>query len=520
MGWKILSREGGRALNFVFCLFCLCKESWINFLCTTVVQRNILLLSLHNGKASIMFIGRSHEELSIRNQLADKSKAKLIIVYGRRRVGKSRLIKESLRHEKQVLFFEGLEGKDQKEQIDQFLTDLARQTKRIKLDAKNWRQVFQGLGETISQGPWVVVFDELPWMACGRSHLISDLKLFWDRWADNKELSLILCGSVASFMTKHLVHSKALHNRKTLELCVQPLKPKEAGQFIKNRSLSEKAQAYMCLGGIPKYLEQLNPKISLEKNINLLCFTQGGFFVEEYETLFKEQFRSIKSYQKLVEALARGPKNISQLSQETKIAKGGGLKEQLDNLIQAQFIRAYSPYSDGQRKKTRTKIYRLTDPFLSFYLRYLHPNLPIIKQNKRENLFRALTRDSIHQYYGLAFERLGEDAFEEIRHRLKIDLADIVNMGPYFQQSSVRGPGLQIDLLIRRRDRVWTVLEYKYSQKPIGSWVIKEMEEKIKRLRVPEFISVEKVLVSAYGVSSRVKKEGYFEAILTLADLL
>src|SRR3990167_7534117 len=118
-------------------------------------------------------------------------------------------------------------------------------------------------------------------------------------------------------MTRHLVHSKALHNRKTLELCLDPLSPRDSGQFIRNRSLWEKAELYMCLGGIPKYLEQINPRLSLAKNLNALCFSCGGFFVNEYDTLFKEQFRSVKTYHSIVECLAKGPAGLSDLSRKT-----------------------------------------------------------------------------------------------------------------------------------------------------------------------------------------------------------
>ena len=466
-----------------------------------------------------MFIGRRQEVSLIQSYLADRSKVQLIVIYGRRRVGKSTLIKESVKKENHVLFFEGIEGETTKVQIDQFLTDLSRQTGKVKLAAKNWREVFQGLSELIEKGRWVLVFDEFPWMAAGRSSLVSDLKLYWDRWSHNKQLVLFLCGSVASFMTQHIVHSKALHNRKTLELCLHPLSPKESGKFIPQRSFHEKAALFMLLGGIPKYLEQINPRISVEKNINRLCFTAGGFFVNEYETLFKEQFRSIKTYQKIVEELAQTPLNLSDLSRKTKLPKGGGLQSHLENLIRAQFVRGYSPYTAKSRMRTRTKVYKLVDPFLIFYFRYIHHHRSLIEKNKEEDLFRSLVGPSLRQYFGFAFERLCEEAFDDIRKKLGLALADILNMGPYFQHRTTVQEGLQIDNLIRRRDGVWTMMEYKYSEKPIGLEVVHEVEQKIKRLHIPPSISVEKVCIASHGVTKPTQATGYFDAILTLKDL-
>lgn len=467
-----------------------------------------------------MFIGRRYEIQLIRDRLSDRSKAQMLIIYGRRRVGKSTLIKKSLEGLKNVLYFEGIQGESTNEQIDQFLSDLARQTGRVKLAAKNWRDVFQGLGEVIGTGKWIVVFDEFPWMAVGRSNLVSDLKLYWERWAENKDLALFLCGSVSSFMIKYLVHSKALHNRKTLEMCLGPLTPSESGLFIKQRGLWEKAQLYMCLGGVPKYLEQIDPKYSLEKNLNRSCFCSSGFFVNEFETLFKEQFRSIKTYQSIVEALAESPASLSELSVKTKIAKGGGLHEHLQHLISAQFVREYSPFTVAHKKRTRTKLYKLIDPFLIFYTRYIDRNRDVISMNTHENLFRSIAGPSIEQYYGFAFERLCEDAFDNIRKKIKLDLTDVLNMGPYFQRGVEHGRGLQIDNLIMRRDNVWMIVEYKYTKKPIGNHVIDEVSKKIDRLAIPGHVSIEKILVSASGATKAVIGSGYFDHILTLSDII
>jgi AAA+ ATPase superfamily predicted ATPase len=468
-----------------------------------------------------MFVGRKHELSVIHSHLSDQTKAQLIILYGRRRIGKSTLIAKAVEREANVLFFEGIEGARKHVQIEQFLTDLATQTGHVRLGARNWREVFQGLGELIRQGRWVLIFDEFPWMGAGRSQIVSEIKLYWDRWSKNPNICLFLCGSVASFMTRHLVHSKALHNRKTLELCLGPLTPKECGRFISRRSIREKAQLYMCLGGIPKYLEQIDPNTSLEKNLNRLCFSAGGFFIKEYETLFKEQFRSIRIYESIVKTLADSSASLSDLARRVGISKGGGFRGQVDNLIRAQFVREYTPVLLGGKRRSRTRSFKLIDPFLIFYFRYIHPNRDIIARNRRgENLLRAIAGPTIQQYYGFAFERLCEDSTEAIIDRLGLTLADIAAMGPFFQQQ--RGPqrGLQIDWLIVRRDSVWTLIELKYTAAPVGKQVIHDVQRKIERLDVPADVSIEPVLVSAKGATSSAADMRYFYHILTLDDLL
>ncbi len=468
-----------------------------------------------------MFVGREYELSLLREHLHNKDKAQLIILYGRRRIGKSTLIAEAVKNEENVLFFEGIEGARKQVQIEQFLNDLASQTGRVRLGARNWREVFQGVGELVKNGRWVLVFDEFPWMGAGRTQIVSELKLYWDRWKSNPNLSLILCGSVASFMTQHVVHSKALHNRKTLELCLGPLTPSETGLFIPKRGAREKAQLYMTLGGVPKYLEQIDPRHSLAKNLNKMCFSAEGFFVKEFATLFKEQFRTFKVYETIIRELAQSSLNLSDLARRARMAKGGGFQSQVDNLIRAQFVREYVPVSLNGERRSRTKLYKLVDPFLIFYFRYIHPNRGIIARNRKgENLFGSIAGPTLSQYCGYAFERLLEDSMNLILDKLELTLSDIVDMGPFFRQKRGPNTGLQIDWLIIRRDHVWSLAEFKYTASPVGKKVIHDVQKKIEELSPPPEVSIEKVLISARGATKPVFNERFFSQVLTLEDFI
>ncbi|MBF0209074.1 MAG: hypothetical protein HQK53_19615, partial [Oligoflexia bacterium] len=337
-------------------------------------------------------------------------------------------------------------------------------------------------------------------------------------------------------------HSKALHNRKTLEICLPPLSPRESGKFIKDRSSLEKAMLYMCLGGIPKYLEQINPSLSVEKNLNQLCFTPNGFFVEEYETIFKEQFRATKIYQNIIELLTYNSLGMSDIAKKIDVPKGGGLNSYLQNLVRAQFIREYRPTSFDTRQtnqgnklqrrpRTRTQRFKLTDYFLIFYFRYIHQHKDLIYHNSQKaNLFRSITASTFSNYLGFAFERLCEDAIMSILRVIDLELTDIESMGPYFQRRTGdldvssnpqnNTEGVQIDYMIWRRDKVCTIMEFKYHNKLMGMDVVHSMEQKIKKLNLPTNISIEKVLVSANGVSASVKNSKYFNHVLTIDDLV
>lgn len=467
------------------------------------------------------FLGRKNELKAIRERLEDHSKSQLIILYGRRRVGKSRLISEALLKERNILKFEGIEGESTDVQIDQFLNDLSRQTNKVKFAARNWREAFQGLEESIKEGRHVIIVDELPWLAVGKSTLISELKLFWDKWSlINPRLVLFLCGSVAQFMVKHVVHSKALHNRKTLEMALMPLTPIESSQFVNKKGLKDKAILYMCFGGIPKYLEQINPKLSMEKNINQLAFTKVGFFVNEFETIFKEQFRLTKNYELIVYYLSQGPLNISELALKLKIPKGGGVKVYLDNLEKACFVKSYNAFSFGEKTGLRTKRYKLSDPFLIFYFYFVRPNLKIINANDTHDLFPSITEKKWPIFLGLQFEKFCEDSLLVILKKLHYSLPDVTNWGPYFRQKSNNGPGVQFDMVVELRNGSYILMEFKFKVSKIDTDVAKEMQAKIDKMNFSQNITLTKVLVAMNGATRSLEKLDYFDVILTLEDLL
>ena len=241
-----------------------------------------------------MFIGRKYELTIIKQAIVSK-RAELGIVYGRRRIGKSTLLNEAA-PKKNTLYFEALQGVSLKKQVEHFVYQFSKQTGTPIILARNWHEAFDALTLYIKKKRHYVVFDEFPWMASQRRELVALFKYYWDNhWKQNTNLTMVICGSVASFILNHIIHSKALHNRKTFEIKLQSLSAGESKLFFKNfRSENEICKFLIVFGGIPKYLEQIDPHTSFENNIDRLCFQKSGFFTNEFETIFKEQFKVLK----------------------------------------------------------------------------------------------------------------------------------------------------------------------------------------------------------------------------------
>lgn len=469
-------------------------------------------------------IGRTQEQKQIQQVLAS-DRAELGIIYGRRRVGKSALLRECLRKHNDF-YFEAIQGIPKQQQINHFLEQFSKQTHSIPFRANNWQEAFQAITQTFIKGGHFVVFDEFPWMASERNELVAILKYYWDNhWKQNIGLKLVLCGSIAQFMVKHLVHSKPLHNRKTFEMKINPLPPYEAKGFFKEkRSKIEVAQFLMIFGGIPKYLEQLDPSQSLSINVDQLCFSKNGFFYNEFETLFKEQFRSTRMYENIVSLLSRGVHSKEEISRLLHFSSGGGLTNYLKSLEEADFIKLFPSIQIRNRTASRTRKYKLWDEWLMFYFRYMliHKRTIELKRSTH-SLFDALTKQSRSVYFGIQFETLCFKSISKILDQLEIPSSELVDIGPYFRQGtrkSTASIGVQIDLIIQRQGGVWTIVECKFTQSPVGVSVIDEIKQKIRALSLPKNITLEYVLISASGVTRDVVAEKFFHHIFGLEVVL
>ena len=451
------------------------------------------------------------------------NRAELGIVYGRRRVGKSTLL-ENAANVKNKLFFEGIKSASLKQQIDHFTYQLAKNTNTSQIIAHNWHNAFDELTRHIGKKRCYIIFDEFPWMASGKTELVSLLKYYWDNhWKKNQSLTLVLCGSIAGFMVNHIVHSEALHNRKTFEIKLQPLPASETKLFFKDlRSEYEISKFLIVFGGIPKYLEQIDPHIPFENNVDKLCFQKSGFFKNEFETIFKEQFKVTKNYEKIVSNLALKSLSKQELGKKIKIRSGGGLSSYIDNLERADFIKVFNPTTLSGKRKSKTQRVVLWDEWLRFYFTYVEPNRKIIEINTKPGLFEKVAGHSLFNYLGLSFEQFCMKNLPSIFQRIGYDIHTIKDFGPFFRQRKRNGgkdEGLQIDILVHRRAKALTLIECKFSSRPIGSSIVKDIERKIKFLKVLKNYTIEKVLISCSGITNSLEKKDYFHHVLGVEDL-
>lgn len=467
-----------------------------------------------------MFVGRK-KELALLKEAYESGKSELVVIYGRRRIGKSSLV-EAFGEKKSLFYtFEAIEGDATTGQIKHFTELLKSQINDPILSSvsfQKWEHIFSYITEKVinkkTRKKKILFFDELQWMAAGRTKLISLLKYFWDNHWKSKNVMLILCGSVASFMVKKVLHSNALYGRTTLEMLLKGLRPPDVLSMLgKKRNKEEVLKYLLVFGGVPKYLEQINLNRSFNQNLNRLCFSSHGIMLKEVDRIFFNQFREVQSYARIVSFLSHGIFTFGEISKKTKISSGGGLRLYLENLEQAEIIRSFIPFDKGI--KSKIKKYTLSDEYLFFYYKYIKSNERIISESSSKKLFETLTKEGFHSWLGFAFERFC------IKHSGL--LAGIMGFGddvliasPYFKKGD---KAFQIDLMFKRADHVITICEIKYHNKKIGTKIIPEIEKKCSLIKVPRGYTLEKALISLHGPDNALKDSDFFNHYVNVDDI-
>ena len=472
-----------------------------------------------------MFVGRL-KELKQLLDLFDLKKASLVVCRGRRRIGKSTLVQQFGKKASAFLEFQGLpprEGITNADQLNAFSEQLAAQSSIPKLNLESWYQAFLLLNSIIKNQKTVVLLDEISWMGGKDKDFAGQLKILWDtEFKKKSKLILVLCGSVTSWIDKNILNSTGFMGRVSLEITLKELGLYHCNMFWGNKSerinAKEKLKILAVTGGIPRYLEEINPKLSAEENIKRMCFTKEGILFSEFDRIFNDIFlRRAKVYKKIASVLAKGRRTLSEIANELKKERNGHIGRYLDDMTVSGFISKEIIYKPGQNRKTRLCKFRLRDNYLRFYLKYIEP----VSDNIRKGIFKDVALENMIDWeiiMGFQFENLIMNNVRPVCGLLDINLSSIKTAGYYFQKKTKRQNACQIDLLIQTKYTLY-VCEIKF-RKTIPKSVMNDVKEKIDKLKVSKGISVRPVLIYSGDLDQRILKEDYFDRTICFEDVL
>ncbi len=468
-------------------------------------------------------IGREYEWDTLEERVS-RDEAQLIVVYGRRRVGKTYFINEFFHHRFDFKFT-GIYKQPAKVQLFGFSEELSRQSGEKHPVPQNWINAFSMLREYLEAKPekekQVVFFDEIPWMDTPRSGFLSAFEWFWNSWGSARHnLIFVICGSATSWMVENIDQNRGgLYNRATCRMYLKPFNLYETEKYLQSRGIIwtryKMAECYMIMGGIPYYLSLLRPDLTFEQNIDNIFFKDKSELFDEFNNLYHTLFKNSADYIRVVDVLSTKKSGYTrdEIVAKTRLANNGNLTKILNNLEYSGFIRITRMFN----KKKKDMVYQLADYYTAFYYKYIKDNYGT-DEHFWSNSAMSPARNT---WAGLTFEQLCRDHVRQIKKKLGISgiLSDVTS---WRKKKDEESDGAEIDLLIDRRDQVINVCEIKYAN---GEYVIDKEYDRVLRNKVETFRhatdtkkALHLTMITTYGV----KRNMYGNEIVfqvTLDDL-
>ena len=476
------------------------------------------------------FFGRE-VELGELEGLWGKRVASLVTCRGRRRIGKSTLVEEFARRSgARFIKLEGLrpkKGMTERDQLEFFAVKLSAQTGCDKTPPSDWYSAFVRLDRELGgKDRKVVLLDEISWMAQFSLTFPEILKNAWDDlFKKHANLVLVLCGSVSSWIRDEIVENRAYVGRRSLDIVVGELPPQECLKFWGKRASRiaprEIIDVLSVTGGVPRYLEDVNPSLSAIDNIKRLCFTPKSVLREDFDDMFDDVITEQPKFSaRVLRTFVDGAKTATEVADALGITKGGDVTAAIGNLVEAGFLAEAGQINPETGRELREKRFRIRDNYARFYLKCIEPHKRIID----DGAFEIASLDELEGYasiMGLAFENLVVNNYRLLLPLLHLDGVVITSAGPYLRRGT-KGPrgrkGCQIDLLVQTR-RTVCIVEVK-RMKEISREIIADVDRKVRAIKRREGVSIRTALVYDGHLAPVAKADGYFDAIIPISKLL
>jgi AAA+ ATPase superfamily predicted ATPase len=419
-------------------------------------------------------IGREKEKKILSNILSLKE-PEFLAIYGRRRVGKTFLIRNFFNDK--GLYFEvtGQYKTSYKQQLENYYNALFIAFKITSPIPKptSWKEALSLLTfliKTQAENRKIIMFfDELPWLATQRSGLLAALDYEWNtEWSNLKNLKLIVCGSAASWVLDNIINATGgLHNRITRIIHLKPFSLGETEEYLKKRGVRLKPlqilELYMAMGGIPYYLNQIEKGKSATEIISRVCFTDDGLLFSEYDRLFRSLFKNAEVHLKIIQKIVKKGNHISkkELINSGGFSSGGGFRDKIMELVSSGFIREYVPFG----KKSRDSVLKITDEYTLFFMEWIDPIKRRGAISNPDYWLNASTQQKYKTWTGYAYEAVCEKHIQQIIRKLGIaNVAGEIGKWHFFPAVGSKKTGAQIDLVIDRFDDCINICEINFSR--------------------------------------------------------
>ena len=468
-----------------------------------------------------MFIGRERD-LKDLEALWGRDHGVLVTCRGRRRIGKSTLIEEFAYRSAEVFIrIEGLaprKGMTDAAQRRRFCEKVAEYSGHEAVQSATWALAFTQLDELLTTGRrTVVLLDEISWMGGYNPDFAGYLKEAWDcKFRKHPNLVFVLCGSVSAWIAENILDSTGFVGRDSLDIELKELPPLQCQQMLgpagERMSVREKIDLLSVVGGVPKYLEDIRPELSVDENVRRMCFMPRGILFREFDETFNGVFgRKSRTRGRILRLLMSGPKSAAELAEIDGKAPNGSYAKALKDLRIAGYVAGDGGLNPCTGEPLREERFRISDNYTRFYLHYIEPRRKMVEKDLFE--FSSLEQlNGLESMFGFQFENLVLNNLQTLFPMLGLDTALVLSASPYCQRAAVGRDGCQIDLLIQTQ-RMLMVVEIK-RRREIGREVIDEVDAKVKKLKFAGNLSLRTALVYDGRLSPAVAADRYFDFIV------
>ncbi|MBK8051824.1 MAG: ATP-binding protein [Saprospiraceae bacterium] len=468
-------------------------------------------------------IGRDGE-LSIVDDIYESQKSELLLVIGRRRVGKTFFIEHAF-SEGMAFHFTGTKDAEVENQIEKFGQQIEKYFDKnvLEINIKNWAESLNLLSKSISglrksKKKRVIFFDEFPWIDTHKSNFLNEFTYWWNNWASKQNIIVVVAGSATSYLIDSFEKDTGgLHNRVTKRIEIKPFSLYETKLFLTKNNITldhyHLVQLYMVMGGIPYYLREVKRGESATQAINRLCFENKGLLKNEFDFLYKALFKHAENHISVVKALASKHKGLTrqEIVRLTGLSDGGGLSKVLNELVACSFVLRLSSLD----KKSKEIIYKLVDEYTLFYFNFIEGH----KKVSGDAWLKFANMPHFTVWQGYAFENICFRHMDAIKSALGISGMYTENVS-YYHKKNKESVGFQIDMIIDRADNVMNICEMKFYNKEVT--IDRQTADKL-RLRRANFKELSKTrklllntLITTYGVETNEHSLAQIDSIVTM----
>jgi AAA+ ATPase superfamily predicted ATPase len=352
-----------------------------------------------------MFVNRI-DELNNLEKLHKEQDARFVIMYGRRRIGKTELLRQFSKNKKHLFFSSDLSS--EQEQLKQFSEKIFQLTRESFLQNQpfgSWEALLRYIFDHLIPKMPLIIIDEFPYLCISNPALPSILQKIWDEKGKESNIFLILCGSYMSFMEKEVLGSKSpLFGRRTGQIALQPLSFKDLKLFFPRYSEEDRVFVYSILGGTPAYLQRFHDHKTIEQNVKEEILNKNGFLFGETRFLLIEELREPAIYFSILKAIAFGRTRLNEIVQETGISDPHKVNKYLSVLRELRIVKREIPITENKPHKSRKGIYLLNDPFFRFWFRYVLPHMSYLEEGDLDFVWQEKIKPSLDSFTGFTFE--------------------------------------------------------------------------------------------------------------------